>query len=72
MEPEKLTWEDLTWFYEHHGLSIADISMVPGYENFEVCDGLPKDESLEFCEPDQALDDLLDYSCSIWARDEEE
>ena len=45
--------------------------MVPGYENFEVCDEIPKDASLEFCEPDEALDDLFDYSCSVWAEEEE-
>ena len=39
---KKLTFDDLNWFYEQQGMDIADLSMVPGFENFAACDEIPQ------------------------------
>ena len=35
---KKITWDDLEYFWYQHGIGIAEIEKVAGFENFEVTD----------------------------------
>ena len=35
-EPQKLTWYDLEYLWVNHGIGLAEIEKIPGYENFEI------------------------------------
>lgn len=56
----------MDYFYEQHGYSIGDISGVPGYEDFEVCDEISpnsvvfpfqRDESQRIYDSDELMDE---------------
>ena len=35
-EVKRVTNEDLDWFWREHGIGVADIRQIPGYEDFEL------------------------------------
>ena len=40
-EVKRVTYEDLDWFWREHGIGVADIRQIPGYEDIkEEADGM--------------------------------
>ena len=47
---KQVTYDDLEYFWNEHGIGIAEIGSLPGYEHFEIVDKIDDD-----------LDDYQDY-----------